>query len=342
MRRRERRSPAGKNSLFARNRRKGGFFALFALVRLTAAKKEIILLYCYGIQTENGMREKAIQTAKRAGRILLAFFTGFAFFLAVMLCFMLIADAAADATMRWTPSYARRDLSPILAKETWSDEDYDVLYHQTGLSRTALDAMKGDSERILTFQEDFFYDGPTEHQAAAITTQHDRFANGYRAGIVDLEDGDVIVTSACHTYGWKNGHAAIVTDGATRTILQSVTLGVPSTIDYGGVNFFQRSPNFVVLRLKGADKETRAQIAATAAKRLFDIPYSVTVGFLSPKDQGVSPKATHCSHLVWQAYAYYGYDIDSDGGPVCTARDIVHSDLFEVVQVFGFDPDNIW
>ena len=108
------------------------------------------------------------------------------------------------------------------------------------------------------------------------------------------------------------------------------------------MNFFQRSPNFVVLRLKGADRETRAQIAATAAQRLFDIPYSVTVGFLSPKDQGVSPEATHCSHLVWQAYAYYGYDIDSDGGPVCTARDIVHSDLFEVVQVFGFDPDNIW
>ena len=98
----------------------------------------------------------------------------------------------------------------------------------------------------------------------------------------------------------------------------------------------------MVLRLKDADEAKRAQIAETAYDRLLNIDYSVTVGILSPKDQGVTPQETHCSHLVWQAYWYYGYDIDADGGPVCTSRDIVHSDLFEVVQVFGFDPQNIW
>ena len=48
-----------------------------------------------------------------------------------------------------------------------------------------------------------------------------------------------------------------------------------------------------------------------------------------------------CELLIIRSLRY-GYDIDSDGGPVCTTRDIVHSDLFEVVQVFGFDPQNIW
>ena len=60
------------------------------------------------------------------------------------------------------------------------------------------------------------------------------------------------------------------------------------------------------------------------------------------KDQGKSKKGTNCSHLVWQAYYNAGYDIDTDGGPVCTSRDISMSDLLEVVQVYGFDPVSLW
>ena len=282
-----------------------------------------------------------MKIAKRAGRIALAFLLALCIFLAVMVCFMLIADAIVDTAVRWVPSYARAALTEILAKESWSEQDYETLYAQTGLSRTALDEMKDKPDRILEFQDAFFYDGEIEHVAAAITTQHDRFADGYRAPIVDLQDGDVLVTSTCHTYGWQNGHAAIVTNARTNTILESISLGIPSS-NSSNVNFFRQSPNFVVLRLKDADEAKRAQIAETALERLNRVPYSVTVGILSPKDQGVTPQETHCSHLVWQAYWYYGYDIDSDGGPVCTTRDIVHSDLFEVVQVFGFDPQNIW
>ena len=98
----------------------------------------------------------------------------------------------------------------------------------------------------------------------------------------------------------------------------------------------------MVLRLKDAGEEARAEIAQTARERLYNVPYSLTVGFLSPKDQGETPQGTHCSHLVWQAYHYFGYDIDSDSGPLCTAQDIARSDLFEVVQVFGFDPVKLW
>lgn len=283
-----------------------------------------------------------MKTVKRVGCIALAFVLALSIFLVTLLCFMLIADARVDATMRFIPSYAKIDLSDILSKEQFSDEDYATLYAQTGLSRTAVDGMKNDPQRILKFQEAFFYDGDLEHVAAAITTSHDRFVGGYTAPIVDLQNGDVIVTSACHTYGWQNGHSAIVTDAASQTVLESVTLGRPSSNTRGGTYFFRNSPNFIVLRLKDADEAKRAQIAKTAYERLYNVTYSVTVGILSPKDQGVDPQATHCSHLVWQAFFYYGYDIDSDGGPVCSSRDIAGCDLFEVIQVFGFDPETLW
>ena len=117
---------------------------------------------------------------------------------------------------------------------------------------------------------------------------------------------------------------------------------MPSVVSYGGYNWFRSGTNFMVLRLKDATAEERAAIAATAEERLRGVDYSITVGILSPKDQGETPKETHCSHLVWQAFRYYGYDIDSDGGAVCTTRDIANCDLFEVVQVFGFDPIELW
>lgn len=279
---------------------------------------------------------------KKTCFVLLAAAMGLSMLLAFAAAFFSIADAAADATARTLPSYAREDITPILKKEAWTDEDYNALYLQTGLGRSALESLKDDPERILEFQDALFYNGEIAHEQVAITTKRDVFADGYHAPMVALETGDVIVTSTCHTLGWRNGHAALVVSGSNGSVLESVSLGQPSVVSYGGSSWFRRGTNFIVLRLKGATAEERAAIAQTATERLRNIPYSITVGIFSPKDQGETPKETHCSHLVWQAYFYYGYDIDADGGPVCTARDITQSDLFEVVQVFGFDPVELW
>ena len=48
-----------------------------------------------------------------------------------------------------------------------------------------------------------------------------------------------------------------------------------------------------------------------------------------------SVRGTQCAHLVWLAYAAYGYDIDSNGGLIVTPKDIAESELFEVVQIYG-------
>ena len=284
-----------------------------------------------------------MRAAKRIVTIILAVLYGIILLVALLCAALLIADAAVDASARTLPSYAREDITALLGKEEWTEEDYRTLYLQTGLGRTALDEMKGENERILSFQEALFYDGELSHETVAITTKRDTFAdNSYRAHLPDQQNGDVLVTSTCHTLGWRNGHAALIVDARFGTTLESVSLGFPSETRIRGTDWFRYGTNFLVLRLKDASEEERAEIAATAVQRLNGIPYSLTVGFLSPKDQGEAPQGTHCSHLVWQAFNYFGYDIDSDGGPLCSTHDIAASDLFEVVQVFGFDPVRLW
>ena len=284
-----------------------------------------------------------MKVVRRIAFVLLAVLFGIIAFLALLCAALLIADAAVDASARVLPSYAREDIAQLLERESWSESDYETLYLQTGLGRAALDEMKDDPERILTFQDALFYDGDLAHEEVAVTTKRDIFADTrYRAPMVDLQDGDVLITSTCHSFGWRNGHAALVVNGANGSLLESVSLGIPSTITAYGSDWFCYGTNFMVLRLKDAGEEARAEIAQTARERLYNVPYSLTVGFLSPKDQGETPQGTHCSHLVWQAYHYFGYDIDSDGGPLCTTQDISRSDLFEVVQVFGFDPVKLW
>ena len=284
-----------------------------------------------------------MKVVRRIAFVLLAVLFGIIAFLALLCAALLIADAAVDASARVLPSYAREDIAQLLEQESWSESDYETLYLQTGLGRAALDEMKDDPERILTFQDALFYDGDLAHEEVAVTTKRDIFADTrYRAPMVDLQDGDVLITSTCHSFGWRNGHAALVVNGTNGSLLESVSLGIPSTITAYGSDWFCYGTNFMVLRLKDAGEEARAEIAQTARERLYNVPYSLTVGFLSPKDQGETPQGTHCSHLVWQAYHYFGYDIDSDGGPLCTAQDIARSDLFEVVQVFGFDPVKLW
>lgn len=254
--------------------------------------------------------------------------------------FLALADGAADDSARVVPSYAKEDLAPVLEKELWTEEDYDFLYHQTGLGKVALDDLKGQNDRILAFQEALFYRGELEHISAGPITWHDAL-KGYEAPIAPLENGDVLVTSTCHTLGWRNGHSALVVDGRFGLVLQCVGPGTLSGIDKP--DFFLSSANFLVLRLKDATKEERAEIAFYAEDHLNGIDYSVLTGFFSsPKDQGEEPKTTHCSHLVWQAYYYFGIDIDPDGGPVCSSRDIAECPYFEVVQAYGFDLDKLW
>ena len=259
---------------------------------------------------------------------------------------LLIADGISENYARVLPSYAREEINEIVFKEEWSEEDYRTLYLQTGLGKSALDSYKDRRAMLLAFQDALFYRGEVTHVQVSFTTKQDKMRS-YSAPLIDLQPGDVLVSSSCHTYGWRNGHAALAVSPVT--LLESMSPGTPSRLSTSGVNWFRSASNFIVLRLKpeavpeGTDVISEGKrIAELARETLVNVPYSLVVGVFTKKDLGRNPKATHCSHLVWQAFRNCGYDIDANGGGICLARDISRSPLFEVVQVYGFDPVTLW
>ena len=56
------------------------------------------------------------------------------------------------------PDYAKEDLSLILGKEELTDEDYELIYRQTGLTRLGVDGLldANDVGQILRIQDFFF------------------------------------------------------------------------------------------------------------------------------------------------------------------------------------------
>ena len=98
-----------------------------------------------------------------------------------------------------------------------------------------------------------------------------------------------------------------------------------------------------MLKLKDTSQETLDEIAEFAKNNLLDIPYGLTVGLTSKKNP--SPDniiSTQCSHVVWYPLMQFGYDVDYDGSWLVTPKDIENSDLFEIVQIYGVDPADIW
>lgn len=277
-------------------------------------------------------------------RIVAVFLAFVLVILAADITFLLMTEAT-EKYARVLPSYARVDLEEVLAKEVWNEEDYDLLYHQTGLAKAPLDELKDDPDAILGFQDALFYEGEWIHLMVSVVTPHEYMVD-FSAPVAPLQDGDVIVSSTCHTLGWRNGHAAIVVDAERGVVLESVSPGYLSSLS--SLSWFKRSANFMVLRLKDVSEEKRAEIAAYAAEKMVGMPYSLTVGIFSKKDLSENIAAgdlsvgTQCGHLVWQAFFNFGYDLDSNGGAIVVPKDIATSPLLEVVQVYGFDPDRLW
>ncbi len=268
-------------------------------------------------------------------------FASIMFALAVIASFFLISDVIAHGDVRAIPSYAMDEegLDEVLSrdKDSWTDGDYDFVYRQTGLTKVYFDGVSYiNTNFVKQCQADLFYDAEPEHDAANFGSSHDYFPDKLFS-MVSLRAGDVIISSSVHTFGWLNGHAAIVINSTTT--LQAITIGTKSVLQT--TNWFRHASNFMVLRPKLSADEAQ-QIAQWAHDNMQGIDYSLFTGIFNAKNQADEPLTTQCAHLVWQAYMAFGYDIDSTGGPVVTPRNIAASDMFEVVQVNGFDLDKLW
>lgn len=251
--------------------------------------------------------------------------------LSAILLLYLLQRVWAHRTEPFVPDYPRIPLS-----ET---SDYDTLFLQTGLGRSAVDKLidAGNFDAISNAQDAFF--APPDTDCTPLLgwfTREDRLVGGSSTPPLDLQPGDILLTLSTHSAGWRHGHAGLVID--SETTLESLVLGTDSTLT--GVSHWSKYSNYAVLRPKDVTPELQQQVAQFALSSLHGVPYRLLSGFLGPKapDPDAPQFGLHCSYLVWYAWNHFGYDLDSDGGRLVSTCDLLHSDQLEIVQLYGMDP----
>lgn len=249
---------------------------------------------------------------------------------AVCLCFYLLQRYWAHRGGQFIPDYPRVELTPA--------SGYETIFLQTGLGQAAVDNLLGEGkfQTVLEIQESFF--APPQLECTPLLgwfTREDRLESSGPA-LIDLQPGDILLTLSTHTGGWRHGHAGLVID--RDTVLECAVLGTDSLL--AGTAHWNRYSNFAVLRVKGADAAQRQNVADYAVETLLGVPYRLTTGLLGDKalEPGDSGFGLHCIYLPWYAWNRFGYDLDSDGGRLVTATDLLRSDQVEVVQIYGMDP----
>ncbi len=262
------------------------------------------------------------------------------FALAALLAALAVWTAGAEAFAHYAPECAQEDLTSILQKDALSAADYALLFGQTGLAKPGVDELyaTGRQWELLGLQQRFFANAEVECSHTSLFIRSERLMN-FQSIVQSVDflpaaqDGDILITFNGHFFGWRSGHAAIVVDAGKRLTLEAIMPGWDSGIC--SLENWQEYPGFALLRLKGASADEREQIAAYAREYLTGLPYSLT----ALTDSASDLSGTQCAHLVWYAYRHFGYDLDSNGGLVVTPADIYHSDLLELVQIYGLNPN---
>lgn len=236
------------------------------------------------------------------------------------------------------PDYPAVDLTGAAERAAAGMPDYPLLFAQTGLGPAAVDALAaaGRTGELKDFQRRFFEECSwrTEPGAAVVRLE----LREQPMEFAPLEKGDILLTASSRCGGWRNGHAAIVLDAEAGVVLEAYSLGLPSRT--GSLDAWRDKPAVAVVRLANVSAQRRAAIAGWAASQLDGLPYSLLAG-LAVAGESAAPGATQCAHLVWCAYAAFGYDLDPGGWPV-TPRDLARSPLLETVQVWGLPQGMRW
>ena len=217
------------------------------------------------------------------------------------------------------------------------DMPADRVFELTGLSPQAVGDLKeqGDFERVEALNELYFKKPDFKRNYIAYPVTAEEKNTKQQTPMAPLRNGDILVTFNTHTCDWRHGHLAIVTDSKAGIILEHLAIGEMSS--YGYAPYWGEYPAFAVLRHPDSDKAEEA--ARYAREHLTDVPYSIFAGIIKKDKSGEEIiDSSHCSHIVWQAYKAVGADLDKNGGPVVTPRDVAMSPELEVVQIFGLNP----
>ncbi len=241
------------------------------------------------------------------------------------------------------------DLKNVAEKSNLQDEDYDLIFAQTGLGRVAVEDLRkaeNDFYSVLAaFQTQKMC--PATYQRCYLffpTTTADvlRDEAGHNSDLTlpPLQKGDILITKSTKTLLYRHGHAAIITDAENGRAIEAMMLGTVSGRTF--VDNWKSYRTLMVLRPK-AEKEQIDNAVSFAERKLLRVPYRLLAGLFGKDQSGrESVTSTHCSHLVWQAYKVAGIDLDADGGWFVSPSDISQSQDVEVVFSYGFGEESKW
>jgi len=242
------------------------------------------------------------------------------------------------STRPWAPDYPKEDIGAVLFKDSYTDEDYEFLFRQTGLGRIGIDELvaAGDYEKIITIHHQFFDAQSLTYDRFSLFAAVLRRSNTVTRHAI-LADGDILYSPSTYFSFVEIGHTAIVTNGNEELIAQASGYGTP-LIELDTRNFFAR-PMYAVLRVN-VPEEARADAVKYVKDSCLGAEYSIFAGLFGDEGEGELSK-THCSHFIRLAYNQAGIDLDSNGGMLVLPRDIFNSPYVTVVQIFGIDPQKI-
>ena len=243
------------------------------------------------------------------------------------------------------PKGEKAPLGEILQKETLREEDYALLWEQTGLGRSAVDELWQREDRTgqLYREQNRFFHAPvyqcrelTGFVKVEVISSRDNY---YR--LYDLRPGDVLLTKSTHTFGYRHGHSALYIGNGE--LLEATEIGEPVSVTEAA--YWGSYPAGIHLRLTeeaaaetGMSREEAGLFVAEYAKtNLLDDKYRLTAGLLN---DGIEENETQCAHLIWAAFQSVGIDVSSRDFPV-TPHSLLESGKFEVIRYWGFDPEEI-
>lgn len=237
------------------------------------------------------------------------------------------------------------DLSQIAAKEELSAGDYDLLWQQTGLSKSDIDLIwvkeTDIAGTLYRYQQRFLAKSAFDSEVLSGFSKTERIAdrNQYYQ-LYDLQEGDVLLTKSTHTLCYRHGHSGLYLGGGEEHLLEATVIGAPASLTtaaaWGGY------PTGMQLRVSEAAAakagmsvtELGAAVAAYAQEDLRGDDYHLLSGLFGI---GVDTDATQCAYLIYEAYAHFGVEVSSRTFPV-TPSSLLQSGAFDLIQVWGVDP----
>jgi uncharacterized protein YycO len=244
----------------------------------------------------------------------------------------------------YVPTAPKSDISLLLSSKVINQNDYPLLFSQTGLARVAIDdllSQKNGVNKILSYQDSYYSKKNIFiEKLNPFTSQENLMVsstmNNIRPKLAPLKNGDILLTKSTHTLYWRHGHCGIVIDAKNGITLESLEPGTLSMQQ--NISKWQSYPTLKLMRLKGVNQEKLDEIAQYAVKELEGVDYSI----FASKKHGGKLVTVNCSQIIYQAFIHFGYDIDSNKGIFVTPENIAKSKLLDIVQIYGFDPKKDW